>query len=72
MAENQGFRIYLGGFRMIVTIEKCMHCGACVGACPANAIYLNDVVLEFNTDCNRCKRCVRMCPVGALSLEGKE
>jgi NAD-dependent dihydropyrimidine dehydrogenase PreA subunit len=56
---------------MIVTVEKCMYCGACVGTCPENAIYLNDVVLEFNSNCNRCGLCVRMCPVGALELEAK-
>jgi ferredoxin len=57
--------------KMIVNIEKCMHCGACVGSCPQNAIYLNEIVLEFNEDCNRCGRCVRICPVGALKMEGK-
>ncbi len=34
-----------------VDIARCMHCGACVGSCPVNAIYLNEVVLEFNDDC---------------------
>lgn len=57
---------------MIVTIEKCMHCGACVGSCPQNAIYLNDIVLEFNENCNKCGRCVRVCPAGALTMEGKK
>ncbi len=57
---------------MIVNVEKCMHCGACVGSCPQNAIYLNDVVLEFTDDCNCCGRCVRACPVGALKLEVKK
>jgi len=57
---------------MIVTIEKCMHCGACVGSCPQNAIYLNDIVLEFNENCNKCGRCVRLCPAGALRMEGKK
>jgi ferredoxin len=57
---------------MIVNIEKCMHCGACVGSCPQNAIYLNEVVLEFNESCNKCGRCVRLCPAGALKMEGKE
>ena len=56
---------------MIVIIDKCMHCGACVGTCPQNAIYLNDVVLTFNEKCNRCGLCVKTCPVGALSLEAK-
>ncbi len=57
---------------MIVSIEKCMHCGACVGSCPQNAIYLNEIVLEFNDNCNKCGRCVRICPAGALKMEGKK
>jgi len=57
---------------MIVTIEKCMHCGACVGSCPQNAIYLNDFLPTFGEECNRCGRCVKLCPVGALELEVKE
>lgn len=57
---------------MIVSIEKCMHCGACVGSCPQNAIFLNEVVLQFNERCNKCGRCVRLCPVGALTMEGKK
>ncbi len=56
---------------MIVSIEKCMHCGACVGSCPENAIYLNEVILEFGTKCSRCGRCVKVCPVGALTMEAK-
>jgi len=56
---------------MIVSIEKCHHCGGCVGSCPQNAIYLNDIVLEFSDKCNRCGRCVKVCPVGALKLEEK-
>jgi NAD-dependent dihydropyrimidine dehydrogenase PreA subunit len=57
---------------MIVSIEKCMHCGACVGSCPQNAIFLNEIVLEFNENCNKCGRCVRLCPAGALKMEGKK
>jgi len=43
-----------------------------VGSCPQNAIYLNEIVLEFNENCNKCGRCVRLCPVGALKMEGKK
>ena len=57
---------------MIVSIEKCMQCGACVGSCPQNAIFLNEIVLEFNDNCNKCGRCVRICPAGALQMEGKK
>jgi ferredoxin len=57
---------------MIVAIERCMHCGACVGSCPQNAIFLNEVVLAFNDLCNKCGRCVKTCPVGAITMEGKK
>lgn len=57
---------------MIVSIEKCHHCGACVGACPKNAIFLNDLVLIFSEECNRCGRCVKVCPVGAITMEAKK
>jgi L-aspartate semialdehyde sulfurtransferase ferredoxin len=54
---------------MIFTVNKCLHCGACVGSCPQNAIFLNEVVLEFSKACTKCGRCVRTCPVGAISIE---
>ncbi|MBS3816563.1 MAG: 4Fe-4S binding protein [Candidatus Thermoplasmatota archaeon] len=53
-----------------VNFEKCMHCGACVGACPENALFLNDVALEVNENCIECGLCVKGCPVQALSLGG--
>ncbi len=57
---------------MHVMVEKCMHCGACAGTCPENAIYLHEVVVEFNDSCTRCGRCVKLCPVGAVSMEAKK
>ena len=62
--KDQGKRVCVsrhsrGLIKMEVIIEKCMHCGACVGTCPQNAIYLNDVVLIFNEKCNRCGRASR-------------
>ncbi len=56
---------------MKVSIQKCYHCGACVGSCPQNAIYLDEVLLEFNAECNKCGRCVKVCPVGAITMEAK-
>lgn len=52
---------------LAVDLNKCMHCGACVGSCPVNAIFLKEVVLVFNDDCTLCKRCIKVCPVGAIS-----
>ncbi len=51
---------------MLVDIELCMHCGACVGTCPKNSIFLNEVVITFDETCNQCGMCVRVCPVGAI------
>ena len=51
-----------------VNANKCLHCGLCVGSCPKNAIFLNEVTLEFNDDCINCGICVRLCPMGALSM----
>ncbi|MGD1059980.1 MAG: 4Fe-4S dicluster domain-containing protein [Methanomassiliicoccales archaeon] len=56
---------------MKVNVDKCMHCGACVGSCPKNAIFLAEVVLQFGEECTRCGRCVKICPVGAISMEAK-
>lgn len=53
-----------------VDVNKCLHCGLCVGSCPFNAVFLKEVELEFNDDCTNCGICVRLCPIGALSKEG--
>jgi ferredoxin len=55
--------------KITVDASKCMHCGACVGTCPKNAIFLNEVELVFNKDCVFCGICVKTCPVGALTME---
>jgi NAD-dependent dihydropyrimidine dehydrogenase PreA subunit len=44
----------------------CMCCGACVGTCPQNALYLAETHLIFNENCNYCKLCIHVCPVGAI------
>jgi Fe-S-cluster-containing hydrogenase component 2 len=49
-----------------------MHCGACAGTCPENAIYLREVMPVFNDSCIRCGRCVKLCPVGAITMEAKK
>jgi ferredoxin len=55
--------------KITVETSKCMHCGACVGTCPKNAIFMNEVELVFNKDCIFCGICVKTCPVGALTME---
>jgi ferredoxin len=38
---------------MTITVdhEICMHCGACVGCCPENALTLHEVWREFLKNC---------------------
>ncbi|MGC8581499.1 MAG: indolepyruvate ferredoxin oxidoreductase subunit alpha [Thermoplasmata archaeon] len=50
--------------------DKCIYCGACVGSCPRNCIYLDETVIKFDeSKCTKCNICVRFCPVGAITLE---
>ncbi len=48
--------------------DKCLFCGACIGACPVNAMFLefNDGRIWVDESCTDCLLCVRICPVGAL------
>jgi ferredoxin len=58
---------------MEVDTALCMHCGACVGTCPRNSIFLNEVIITFDETCNQCGLCVRVCPIGAIDKpEGSE
>jgi len=47
--------------------EKCDGCGACVEACPINAIRIPPG-LEKPIKCIVCGACVQMCPVGCLKI----
>lgn len=49
----------------------CMYCGACVGTCPNNAIFLHETRIEFGDECNSCGLCYRVCPVGAIEKTDK-
>jgi ferredoxin len=51
----------------------CHACGACVGICPTNALFLFDMTLRVNDElCSQCGQCVKTCPVGALSIQIEE
>lgn len=51
-----------------VISDDCTSCGACAGACPAEAISEADGKFVIDADtCIDCGACVDMCPVGAIS-----
>ena len=51
-----------------VNTEVCVGCGACVDACPAETIKLEDgVAVVSEADCLECGVCVDECPFEAIS-----
>ena len=58
-----------------VSVQECAICGACINACPVDAISLDKVHLDFrypqiNEDiCIHCNQCEKACPI--LGNKGK-
>ena len=53
-----------------VTVSECIGCGACVDACPADAITMQDGIAVISVDaCVDCGACVDECPNNAISME---
>lgn len=52
---------------MTVQKDACTGCGACMAACPVEAIALIDGVASIDQErCTRCGACVEACPNGAI------
>jgi electron transfer flavoprotein alpha subunit len=52
--------------RINIDKVKCTGCGACVGACPFNAIEIKDGKAVINEYCNVCRACLNSCPENAI------
>jgi pyruvate formate lyase activating enzyme len=55
--------------------RACIHCRACLGSCPANALSADDdrdpfIVIDRQR-CTTCGLCVEACPTTALSFDGR-
>lgn len=51
--------------------DKCVGCGACVQACPNNAIFISDSKARTNRNiCVGCGECVKVCAPEARELMG--
>lgn len=51
--------------------DRCVHCGACTGVCPSQALLMErpSMMVAFSPDhCVACGECVRVCPVRAMQL----
>ncbi|GEM_PF-3219928 len=52
--------------------EKCQGCGACMEACPNDAILVSVGYLEVDeSSCVACGKCAQACPTGALRMTPK-
>jgi len=50
--------------------QKCVGCGACVGACPVEAIKIENEKAVVDADtCVSCGACEGECPTGAITIE---
>lgn len=54
--------------RVIVDIEKCVDCGACISLCPTDALHFNEEErVEFSYEkCIGCLLCIDSCPRYAI------
>lgn len=50
--------------RIIIDIEKCIDCGACISLCPTNALHMDErELLEYSLEeCIGCLLCIDSCP----------
>ena len=54
--------------KMVVDDRLCLHCGACVGSCPADSIFMHETFNTFDDSCTQCGICVRVCALGAIDF----
>ena len=51
-----------------VDTSICGGCETCVGACPVNAITMENGLAVISDECIECGACVGECPCNAISL----
>jgi len=51
-----------------VIAEKCVGCGACIPACPYDALALEENLAVVKENCTLCGACVASCPYEALVM----
>ena len=64
----------VAGAELSLSPDKCIGCGACVEACPAGALSIDDSgICRCQRDlCTRCGECVAGCFSGALEMIGRD
>lgn len=53
---------------MLIDLEKCDGCGACVDHCPVGAAYLVEGMAVIDPEiCQQCETCIEVCPAEAIT-----
>ena len=54
---------------IIINVERCTGCGACLEVCPDGALYLvDDRAVVDSALCRECGACIAACPTEAISV----
>lgn len=56
---------------ILIDKEKCVGCGACIGACPFAAIELEGNTARITDKCTGCGACIESCTLEAISQTGE-
>ncbi|HOP09112.1 MAG TPA: 4Fe-4S binding protein [Candidatus Methanofastidiosa archaeon] len=70
-AKNNGVLVSSLDDDLVWAKDLCEDCGACISACPYQAISIDRDDFELHIDFNKCVacgKCAKVCPVNALSL----
>ncbi len=55
--------------KVIIDINRCDFCGACVAVCSEDAIELRESDIAIDTKkCILCGECRDVCPIGAVEI----
>jgi pyruvate formate lyase activating enzyme len=55
-----------------IEVGRCIGCGLCVEACPADGLRLTETGIAIDRDlCEACAACVDVCPTNAMEVKGE-
>ncbi len=68
--RDEGIEVHILSRSIMWNGDSCVHCGACTGVCPTEALTLDEnAQLKFEQEkCIVCELCIKACPISVLYL----